>query len=126
MKKVMVSACLMGHKCKHNGEIEHMRRAVKQAGKTARLVPICPEIWSGFGCPRKPLRRKKGALLMEIRPGQLKDVTRTLHKGRGRVMGLAKCMGIDSFILRKDSPTCGRRGLLGARLIESNAEIMFL
>jgi uncharacterized protein YbbK (DUF523 family) len=126
MKKIMVSACLMGRRCKYNGETEHMRRAVKQAGKNATLMPICPEMWSGFSCPRKPLRRQKGRLMMEIKPGHFIDVTNILRMGMGRVIGLSKGLGIASFILRKDSPTCGRRGLLGAKLIDSNADIMFL
>ena len=59
--KVLVSACLLGENCKYNGGNNHCPEVVKfLEGK--EVLPICPEMLAGMGCPRTPMEIVNGVL----------------------------------------------------------------
>ena len=51
--KILVSACLLGIKCRYDGA-EKLNEAVAALAKEHQLVPFCPEIYGGLATPREP------------------------------------------------------------------------
>ena len=55
MKKILISACLLGQPVRYNGKslaIEHP--LVQKWQKQGRLVAVCPEMEGGLPVPRPP------------------------------------------------------------------------
>ncbi len=54
--RVCVSACLLGVPCRWKGDSKPCE-AVQRLAKDARIeiVPFCPEVAAGLGCPRPPI-----------------------------------------------------------------------
>ena len=50
---VLVSACLLGSRCRYNGKGE-LHEGVERLMARYRLVPVCPEIYGGLPTPRVP------------------------------------------------------------------------
>jgi len=102
--KIVVSACLLGENCKYNGGNNYCPRVVEfTQGK--KVIPVCPEMAAGFGCPRIP---------MEIVNGRLKNREGTdLHDAMDKAIAsiLAELEGeeIACAVLKSRSPTCGVR-----------------
>ena len=53
---VLVSACLLGSRCRYNGKGE-LHEGVERLMARYRLVPVCPEIYGGLPTPRVPAER---------------------------------------------------------------------
>lgn len=49
--KVLVSACLLGEKCKYNGESNYNQHVIDFL-KDDEIIPICPEVIGGMSIPR--------------------------------------------------------------------------
>ena len=60
--KVLVSACLLGENCKYNGG-NNYNAAVAEYVKGKDILPICPEMMAGMGCPRTPIEIVDGVLM---------------------------------------------------------------
>ncbi len=45
--KIMVSACLLGQKCKYNGG-DNYRDKVSEYIKDYEIIPVCPEVEGGL------------------------------------------------------------------------------
>jgi len=60
--KVLVSACLLGENCKYNGG-NNFSSAVMEFVKEKEVIPICPEMMAGMGCPRTPIEIVNGVLM---------------------------------------------------------------
>jgi uncharacterized protein YbgA (DUF1722 family)/uncharacterized protein YbbK (DUF523 family) len=93
----------------------HKRDAflVETLGRFVEWVPVCPEVESGMGAPREPMRLVRQAgrelHLRVTRTGE--DLTDTMNRyTRRRIQELA---GDDlcGFVLKKNSPTCGLEGV---------------
>ena len=64
MKRLLVSACLLGANCKYSGGNNALD------GETLRLLrekwaltPVCPETAGGLGVPREPSERREGRVV---------------------------------------------------------------
>ena len=102
MKKIIVSACLLGCECRYDGKSKPCQKVLDLAKeKDTVLIPVCPEQMGGLSTPRVPSERQrtsKGQLRSISRPGAVlmkdgKDVTAAYRKGaenRGRSHGTAK------------------------------------
>lgn len=100
--KVLVSACLMGRKCKYNGgSNDNARVAAFMADKEA--VEFCPEVMAGLGTPRTPVEIVDGVLM--DRDGN--NVDGVLREAVARAMAQVREMDIDCAVLQSRSPTCG-------------------
>ena len=76
---VLVSACLLGTCCNHEGG--HSRRAAVEAlAATHRLVPICPEVCGGLSTPR-PAAERRGDRVVTAAGD---DVTEIYERGAPR------------------------------------------
>ena len=60
--KILVSACLLGENCKYNGG-NNYSSAVAEFVRGKEILPICPELMAGMGCPRTPIEIVDGVLM---------------------------------------------------------------
>ena len=173
MKRLCVSACLLGVPCRWKGDAkpcEAVRRLAARAvvrtldpatrsalethhaefeerdGSTSRpfesgravgaslcvrpgieLVPFCPELAAGLGCPRPPIELVQGegpqpstvstastvqprglAPIRVLRVDRKGDATDALLAAcEAQADALARTGGVDGFLLKSRSPSCG-------------------
>jgi uncharacterized protein YbbK (DUF523 family) len=104
MEKILISACLVGEKCKYDGTDNPFPFAEKLA-KKYELVPFCPEVAGGLPTPREPAEIVKSSV-MTISG---KDVTNQFNAGAEAALKACKFFGIRIAILKENSPSCGPR-----------------
>lgn len=104
-----VSSCLMGNPVRFNGG--HCRNGflLDEVGPLAELVEVCPEMAVGMGAPRETIRQEAGPNgLVQLRaPKSGTDWTEPLTRYSKSSAEKLAGLGLDGFILKKDSPTCG-------------------
>ena len=159
MKRLCVSACLLGIPCRWKGDAkpcEAVQRLAERAAVCAldpatrralgeshaesaevvshaesaenaemELVPFCPELAAGLGCPRPPIELVQGeasepstastlqprgsALPIRVlrvdRQGDATDALRAACEAEAEALGRAG--GVDGFVLKSRSPSCG-------------------
>ena len=119
--KILISACLLGVKCRYDGAEKLNEAAMKLADKH-ELVPFCPEIYGGLATPRDPA---------EIRDGRVytckgKDVTEEYEKGAQMALRVAKVLGCECAVLQDRSPSCGigkvHNGLFDGGLVDGDGK----
>ena len=86
--KIMVSACLLGRKCKYNGG-DNFSEKVQRFTAGHEVIPVCPETAGGlpdsFGVSRD----------------------KEFRAGAEACLRLAEEKGIDLAVLQPRSPSCG-------------------
>lgn len=100
--KVLVSACLLGIKCRYN-ETGELNSELVSMMKDAELIPVCPETIGGLPTPRVPAERKGNQVI--TRDGA--DVTKEYQKGAEISLHFAKLYGCRCAVLKERSPSCG-------------------
>ena len=100
--KIMVSACLLGEKCKYNGGDNYNAKLVEFL-RDHKVIPVCPEVEGGLSVPRRPCEIVDGVFTNDR--GENKDREARL----GAEVCLKKAMdeSIDLAVLQSRSPTCG-------------------
>ncbi|MBR5279889.1 MAG: DUF523 domain-containing protein [Clostridia bacterium] len=116
---ILVSACLLGENCKYNGGNNYNPAVVDYVGGQ-EVLPICPEMLAGLGCPRTPVEIVDGIVM--DRSGNTVDAL--LREGVTRAMELARREDIQCAILQSRSPTCGVKqiydGTFSGTLVEGS------
>ena len=102
--KVLVSACLLGDNCKYNGG-NNYSPSVLEYIKDMEVIPVCPEMEAGFGCPRIPMEIVDGVLIN--RDGV--NLDEPMRLAISRILDSLKDQEIQCAILKSRSPTCGVR-----------------
>jgi len=102
IEKILVSACLLGIKCRYDGKSKKNKKVLKLAKKKI-LIPVCPEILGGLPTPREPAEKRKNRVITKSG----KDVTEYFKKGAKEVLKIAKILKIKKAILKQRSPSCG-------------------
>jgi len=116
MRKVLVSACLMGEAVRYDG------RAAGDGGglladwqREGRLVVVCPELRGGLPVPRPPAEIRDG-VGDDVLGGTARivtpdggDVTASFLQGASAALALAQEHGVKIAILKQRSPSCGSR-----------------
>ena len=102
MKKLLISACLLGIPCRYDG------RSVKavdieRLAENFDLIPVCPEIYGGLPTPRTPSEGVGDRVLM--RDG--KDVTDNFRLGAELALERARSFSCSAAVLKARSPSCG-------------------
>jgi len=114
---VLVSACLLGVRCRHDGRDrpdESLRAEAARSGVV--LVPVCPEELGGLGTPRPAaeLRGGDGRAVLDGRARVVtfegRDVTAEFVAGARRAAAIAHAVGATEAWLTERSPSCGTRG----------------
>ena len=100
--KVLVSACLLGENCKYNGG-NNFSSAVMEFVKEKEVIPICPEMMAGMGCPRTPIEIVNGVLM--DRNGN--NVDAVMREAVAQALKRIQKEEIQYTILQSRSPTCG-------------------
>ena len=100
--KILVSACLLGENCKYNGGNNYCPK-VAAFLEGHEVIPVCPELEAGLGCPRVPMVIVNGVLINKegtIVDGQVRAAIQNILQ---RIDGEA----INCAVLKSRSPTCG-------------------
>lgn len=111
---VIVSACLIGVKSRHDGTHARGRRVLSRLMDKA-VVPVCPEQLGGLPTPRPRAWIKKdgGAEVLEGRAKVTdengRDVTTFFLKGAKEALKIARLVNAKEAYLKEKSPSCGVR-----------------
>ena len=103
MKKVLVSACLLGQACRYDGG-DCRNAKVLAYLQDKKAIEICPEQLGGFGTPRLAAEIKDD-LVIDING---KDVTSEFMRGAQAALAVAQANGCKLAILKNESPSCGK------------------
>jgi uncharacterized protein YbbK (DUF523 family) len=103
-QKILVSACLLGHKVRYdNGDVPCLDSRFLAWHEEGRLVHICPEVVGGLSTPRPDAQRQGDRVVT----GAGADVTAEFEKGAQATLDLAIKNDVKLAILKQDSPSCG-------------------
>ena len=114
--KIVVSACLLGRKCKYNGGDNYSEKVCEYI-KGHESIPVCPEVEGGLPTPRIPCEIVNGVVTNQN--GEIKDSEYRV----GAAICLKKALdaGVELAILQSRSPSCGAKqiydGSFSGRLI---------
>ena len=103
MKKLLISACLLGVPCRYDGRARLCAAAQALAGHYT-LVPVCPEVLGGLSTPRPPAEIRGGRLVTENGG----DVTEAYRRGAETALRIARENGCIAAVLKERSPSCGK------------------
>ena len=100
--KIIVSACLLGENCKYNGG-NNLCPAVVALTQGREVIPVCPEMQAGYGCPRTPIEIVDGVLY--DRNGN--NVDAPMRRAIAELLESIRDEDIEYAVLKSRSPTCG-------------------
>jgi uncharacterized protein YbgA (DUF1722 family)/uncharacterized protein YbbK (DUF523 family) len=108
--RVVISRCIEFDHCRYNGDMigNDLVRRLKESG-TIDFIPVCMESEIGLGVPRDPVRivQMKEGVKRLVQPTTGRDVTELAVDFSEGFM--ASLRGVDGFILKSRSPSCGIR-----------------
>lgn len=103
--RIVVSQCLEFDTCRYNGA-KIPEKFVRRLTRYVDFIQVCPEVEIGLGVPRDPIRLvKKQKTISLVQPSTGKDVTVAMNRFASSY--LASLKGVDGFILKSSSPSCG-------------------
>jgi uncharacterized protein YbbK (DUF523 family) len=115
MKKVLISACLLGDRVRyHGGDARIENKIVDKWVAEGRAVSLCPEVSGGLSIPRAPAEiiGANGFAVLDGFAAVLDidgtDVTRHLVEGAHKALQVAQSHGVRVAVLKDGSPSCGR------------------
>jgi uncharacterized protein YbbK (DUF523 family) len=111
---LLISACLLGVACNHEGR-GSPRAVVDELAEHYRLVPVCPEVLGGLPTPRAAAELQGGdgadvvAATGDARVVNIEgeDVTAAYRRGAEAAVAVAKAVGAERAVLKARSPSCG-------------------
>jgi len=106
-----VSACLLGESVRYDGGHKRHAFVVEALAAHVDCIPFCPETGIGMGVPRPPIQLVGGrgtARALGVQDPAM-DVTARLQQYTDD--RLAALGTLDGFLFKKDSPSCGLRGV---------------
>ena len=104
MEKVIISACLLGVRCRYDGKSNKLpEETLEMLRERYELIPVCPECYGGLTTPRTPSERLGGGVVSKTGA----DVTEQFQRGAEAALYLAGLFGAKLAILKKNSPSCG-------------------
>ena len=102
MKKILISACLIGDKVNYKGQGKYCPK-VEELKEKYLLVPFCPEVEGGMSVPRIPSEIRGDRVVQENE----NDVTKEFRLGANKALNLCKALNIKIAVLKENSPSCG-------------------
>ena len=133
MRKLMISACLMGISCRYDGGNTRLS-CLNELKEQFELIPVCPETLAGLPCPRHPLEISGD----RVYNNQKEDMTEVFHRGADLAMKAWQEAGCPAVLLQSRSPSCGKgliydgsftgrkisgNGVFAQKLLDANAEV---
>ncbi|WP_425145580.1 DUF523 domain-containing protein [Deinococcus sp.] len=117
MERLLVSACLVGHRVRYNGSDAGTAwddpAAYRRWQAQGRLLALCPELSAGFAVPRPPAEVVGGegrdvltgsAAVLEQGGA---DVSALFLEGAYQALAQARRHAIRVAVLKEGSPSCG-------------------
>ena len=98
--RIIVSACLLGRRCKYSGGSNYSEKAVEFC-REQEVIEVCPEVLAGLGIPRTPIEIVDGILM--DKNGH--DVDAPVRAAVAQIMD--RLPEVDCALLQSRSPTCG-------------------
>lgn len=115
MKKILVSACLLGKRVRYDGLVIPASKVLADAfEQIAELIPFCPEVEGGLPVPRSPaeISGKDGFDVLDgnatVQNKSGYDVTGFYLNGAEKALDIARKNNIKAAILKEKSPSCGK------------------
>ena len=100
---ILVSACLLGVRCNHEGEAA--RVAVRESlEQHYHIVPVCPEVLGGLTSPRPAAEIQPDGRVLNAHGD---DVTTAYRRGAEQAVRIAGATGARRAVLKARSPSCG-------------------
>ncbi len=109
---IIVSACLLGVRCRYDGG-HRLDDKVVVISEKEKLIPLCPEQLGGLSIPRPPseIVGGDGDDVLDGRARVVdekgKDITKEFLKGAREFLRIAKSVGARKAIMKEKSPSCG-------------------
>ena len=104
MKKILVSACLLGERYRYDGRSKPCSNPLLLKWRSeGRLVSICPEVDGGLSVPRVPCERRKGGVFDKSG----KSFTEEYTRGAEAALKTARENDVLLCIFKERSPSCG-------------------
>lgn len=103
-EKVIVSACLLGIKCRYNGK-DSLSNELINSLKDYEVIAVCPEELGGLPTPRAKAELKEDSLVIDEFG---KDVTNNFLKGAEEVKNITVKENVKKAYLKDKSPSCGK------------------
>ncbi len=131
--RVLVSACLLGVACRHDGQGKFCPAVIAQL-QDHQLVPVCPEQLGGLTTPRPACEIQEG----RVRTKEGEDRTAAFLTGAEEALRLYHLLDCEAAILKARSPSCGKgqvydgtfsgtltegNGLLAQRLLDEGVKV---
>jgi uncharacterized protein YbbK (DUF523 family) len=115
MKKILISACLLGKNVRYDGlVVPTLKILIDAFEQIAEMIPFCPEVAGGLPVPRNPAEIfgrdgfdvLDGRAVVHNKSGN--DVTGFYLKGAAKALQTAVEHNIKAAILKEKSPSCGK------------------
>lgn len=105
MKRVLISACLLGDRVRFDGREKGSQNEVLARWLAeGRVVKVCPEVEGGLSVPRPPAEQQPdGRVLTDTGL----DVTDAFTRGAAEALRLVHEHQLEVAVLKEGSPSCG-------------------
>ncbi len=100
--KILISACLLGRRCKYNGG-DNYNPAAAAFCRGHEVIEVCPEVAGGLSVPRRPCEIVGGVVTNDA--GE--NVDAAFRAGAARCLEVAVKEKADLAVLQSRSPSCG-------------------
>ena len=101
---VLVSACLMGFRCRYDGGAQRLE-CLDDLRERHVLIPVCPEQLGGLSTPRPPYEMQgDGRVISKLGDDKSTEFTR----GAEEALMLLRLTGCEAALLKARSPSCGK------------------
>ena len=105
---VLVSACVLGHAVRFDSGHKRKAFVTDKLAKVVNLVPVCPELESGMGCPRETIRLVQVGDEARVFGNKSKsDKTSSITDWTQSFLHEQVALEANGAILQKGSPSCG-------------------
>ncbi|OOG22701.1 hypothetical protein B1C78_14305 [Thioalkalivibrio denitrificans] len=104
-----LSHCLVGAPVRYDGGDRRDDWIVETLAPHVTLWPVCPEVEAGFGTPREPMHLEAGerGVIRLLGNDSGRDLTAALRTQVERRVPELAAAGLDGYILKARSPSCG-------------------
>ena len=119
LKKVIISACLLGEYCRYDGKTKKVNEII-EFFKDYEIIPFCPEA-PVFGTPRERIS------VIEI-DGENRIITDKTNKDVTKLLEeeinffIKSNKKVDEIVLKSKSPSCG---LGSTRILNQHGKLLF-
>ena len=114
MKKLRIgiSSCLLGDEVRFDGGHKRDMPLIEAFEPYVEWVRVCPEVESGMGVPREPVRLvRDGGDVRMIAVHTRIDHTESMRAFASRRLKALAAMDLRGYVLKADSPSCGPGGV---------------